>query len=224
MTNIFASTLFVFGLVLSNPLLLSMGLFAISGAITNWLAIHMLFEKVPGLYGSGVIPARFAEFKHSIRRLMMDEFFTDENITRFIKDNMEQQKNFSHIIETIDITPAFFTLVEVIKGSSFGGMLAMVGGEAALQPLKEPFMAKMKNTINDIIQSETFTQQLTSDEQLAAIKHNIAQIIDNRLEELTPELVKEIIQDMIKTHLGWLVVWGGVFGGVIGLITGLLSN
>ena len=28
------------------------GLFALSGAVTNWLAVHMLFEKVPGLYGS----------------------------------------------------------------------------------------------------------------------------------------------------------------------------
>jgi len=31
------------------------GLFALSRAITNQLAIHMLFERVPFLYGSGVI-------------------------------------------------------------------------------------------------------------------------------------------------------------------------
>ena len=40
----------------------AVGIFALSGAITNWLAIHMLFEKVPLLYGSGVIPAHFEEF------------------------------------------------------------------------------------------------------------------------------------------------------------------
>ncbi|MCR4292049.1 MAG: DUF445 domain-containing protein, partial [Candidatus Kuenenia sp.] len=34
-------------------------LFALSGALTNWVAIHMLFEKVPGLYGSGIITLRF---------------------------------------------------------------------------------------------------------------------------------------------------------------------
>ena len=43
-------------------LIKSIGFFALSGAITNWLAIHMLFEKVPILYGSGVIPNRFDEF------------------------------------------------------------------------------------------------------------------------------------------------------------------
>jgi len=42
-----------------NGILSSIGLFALSGSITNWLAVHMLFEKVPFLYGSGVIPARF---------------------------------------------------------------------------------------------------------------------------------------------------------------------
>ena len=51
------------------------GLFALSGGLTNWLAIYMLFEKVPLLYGSGVIPNRFEEFKNGIKNLIMNEFF-----------------------------------------------------------------------------------------------------------------------------------------------------
>ncbi len=50
----------------------TMGFFAFSGAITNWLAIYMLFEKIPGLYGSGVIPSRFTEFKTGIKDLIME--------------------------------------------------------------------------------------------------------------------------------------------------------
>ena len=38
----------------------------------------MLFEKVPGLYGSGVVPSRFEEFKEGIAHLMMKQFFTEE--------------------------------------------------------------------------------------------------------------------------------------------------
>ena len=49
----------------------SIGFFALSGALTNWLAVHMLFEKVPLLYGSGVIPNRFEEFKGGIKQLIM---------------------------------------------------------------------------------------------------------------------------------------------------------
>ena len=66
-------------------LLKNIGFFALSGAITNWLAIHMLFEKIPLLYGSGVISNRFEEFKSSIRDLMMQQFFTLENVEQFIE-------------------------------------------------------------------------------------------------------------------------------------------
>ena len=44
----------------------AMGMYSFSGAITNWLAIHMLFEKVPFLYGSGIVTERFEEFKSGI--------------------------------------------------------------------------------------------------------------------------------------------------------------
>lgn len=218
-TNTVALLLFVVGLTLSHPIITSIGLFALSGAITNWLAVHMLFEKVPGLYGSGVIPQRFEEFKTGIKSLMMDQFFTDENIERFVSQSASSSGgDLTHVIEKVDITPSFDALVEVIKGSSFGGMLAMVGGEAALIPLKEPFIAKMKGTMSTMVQSPDFAAQLGGSVDSEQIKQNIGEIVDNRLDELTPQLVKEIIQDMIKTHLGWLVVWGGVFGGLIGLV------
>ena len=217
-TNTVALLLFVVGLLLSQPIITSIGLFAVSGAITNWLAVHMLFEKVPGLYGSGVIPARFEEFKSGIKTLMMEQFFTDDNIERFVNQSAQTNGGLTAMIEKVDISPSFNALVEVIKGSSFGGMLAMVGGEAALLPLKEPFIEKMKHTMSEMVQSEHFAEQLVGGEQNDSIKDNIAQIVDSRLDELTPQLVKQIIQDMIKTHLGWLVVWGGVFGGLIGLI------
>ena len=83
-TNLIAIAVAIAGYVLSHSILFSIGIFAVSGAITNALAIHMLFEKVPGLYGSGVIPARFEDFKVGIRDLMMKQFFTDENIDKFL--------------------------------------------------------------------------------------------------------------------------------------------
>jgi uncharacterized membrane protein YheB (UPF0754 family) len=79
-TNAITLLLVLSGYVLANDQLFTIGLFALSGALTNWLAVHMLFEKVPGLYGSGVIPARFEDFKLAIRELMMEQFFTEEKI------------------------------------------------------------------------------------------------------------------------------------------------
>ncbi|USD68262.1 DUF445 domain-containing protein [Vibrio sp. SCSIO 43136] len=224
-TNLIALMLLGVGYVSHNDIVLYAGLFAFSGAITNWLAIHMLFEKVPGLYGSGVIPARFEEFKLAIKTLMMQQFFTQENIDRFLSSEMASGNalNLEPVVEKIDFEPAYHSLVEVIEGSQFGGMLAMLGGAAALEPMKQPFIDKMKTAVIDISKSDTvksaLKDQLEQPSMIAEIEENIENIIDQRLNELTPKMVKEMVQEMIKTHLGWLVVWGGVFGGVIGVIS-----
>lgn len=202
--------------------LLFTGLFALSGAITNQLAIHMLFEKVPLLYGSGVIPLRFEAFKESIKNLMMSEFFTHEQLENFFA-NEEQKINLEPIIQETDFSPAFDALSKTVMESSFGGMLGMFGGEAALESLKEPFSNKMKSAVIKIVNSNTFNTTMQKHLQSSSLNEDmlasIESVIDSRLNELTPELVKEMVQKLIKEHLDWLVVWGGVFGGLIGLIS-----
>jgi len=229
LTNIIAVALIATGYFANQAVVFTMGLFALSGAITNWLAIHMLFEKVPLLYGSGVIPARFEEFKSAIKQLMMEQFFTQENIDKFLSDGAGKADtiDLAPVINKVDLSPAFDNLIEVIEQSSFGGMLAMVGGSEVLQPLREPFIDKMKETMVDISHSEQFSETLRSElEQpsvIANMQEKVANIIDKRLDELTPQLVKEMVQKMIREHLGWLVVWGGVFGALIGAIVELSS-
>ncbi len=229
-TNFIALICTLVGFILGSHIVYTTGLFALSGAITNWLAVHMLFEKVPLLYGSGVIPARFEEFKIAIRQLMMEQFFTKENIDRFLStgSGAASSIDLTPVIEKIDLTPAFNNLVAVIEDSSFAPMLAMVGGSEALQPMKEPFIKKMKVSIQEISQSEQFNnllrEELEQPDMIANMQEKVSNIIEKRLNELTPQLVKEIIQTMIKKHLGWLVVWGGVFGGVIGLIAALTNT
>lgn len=228
--NFIALFLAVLGFILDHTLILTIGLFALSGAITNWLAIHMLFEKVPGLYGSGVVPARFEDFKTGIRSLMMTQFFTEENIDRFLsnKAGQPQDLHLAPVIQKIDLEPAFNTLVKVIMESSFGSMLGMFGGQDALTPLRDPFIKNMKISLIEMTQTDTFLallrEELEQPDVMTDIREKVEDIIEQRLQELTPQLVKTIVQNMIKEHLGWLVVWGGVFGGVIGLIASLLTN
>ena len=225
LTNLTAILIIVAGYLcpIEPDLMKSIGFFALSGAVTNWLAIHMLFEKVPFLYGSGVIPNRFDEFKFAIKDLMMKQFFTQENVEQFIEAEEQQGSNVLNIdplMNAIDYDKIYEGLVTSIMESSFGSMLQMMGGEQALAPLREPFMEKMKNTLREMVESERFKDVL----KLGLDSHKIGQdivskietIIDNRLNELTPQLVKEIVQKIIKIHLGWLVVWGGVFGGILG--------
>ena len=195
-----------------NEIIYQTGLFALSGGITNWLAIHMLFEKLPFFYGSGVIPSRFEEFKLGIKQLVMTEFFTPKNIDVFIEQ--QTQALSTDISNMIDFNRVFDGLVEAIENSSMGSMLAMLGGRKALQPLKEPVSLKLQEILSEIkeVKSlETGKKNLGS-----SLLTQVEQLIDQRLDELTPGQVKNIIQAMIRKHLGWLVVWGGAVGGCIG--------
>ncbi len=224
-TNGVAFLIVLVGFLTHNSIVLTIGLFALSGAVTNWLAVHMLFEKVPFLYGSGVVENRFEEFKTSIHSLIMEQFFTKENLDKFFQSELsrdDKKFDFTNLINSTDFSIAFESLKSAVMESSFGGMLGMFGGEKALEPLKEPFEIKMKKAINEIVHTDTFQTTLQKSLSNQNITEDIAGKIDTvvtqRLDELNPKMVKELVQHIIKEHLGWLVVWGGVFGGVIGLL------
>ena len=231
-TNLTAGAVFIGGY--ASPYyanyLTNIGLFALSGSFTNWLAIHMLFEKVPGFYGSGVIPNRFEEFKTGIRTLIMDQFFTEENIEKFLSDfgGQEIKVNIDPILEQINFDQLFDTLVDAITQSPFGNMLGMLGGAEALKPLKDPFIEKIKSFLEQLAKEPNFQsaiqKSLSASAEHSGLKEKVESIVASRLDELTPSMVKEIIQEMIRDHLGWLVVWGGVFGGTIGLIAALVDG
>ncbi|MHC4140161.1 MAG: DUF445 domain-containing protein, partial [Planctomycetota bacterium] len=99
------------------------GLFALSGALTNWLAVHMLFEKVPGFYGSGVITLRFEEFKSGIRSLIMENFFTEENFAKVSREALPHEIEPDLVMDKIDLDKMFDGFISVVKASPFGGML-----------------------------------------------------------------------------------------------------
>lgn len=205
---------------MAGSALRSAGLFALSGAVTNQLAIHMLFEKVPFLYGSGIIIDRFESIREALKKLIMEQLFTTEKIESFVQ-SQERSIDLTPIIKQTDFTPAYNALVKSVMESSLGGMLGMFGGEAIIGKLKEPFLEKIKASTIEISQSESFMNALNAHVHQggAHLSESIEQIVEARLAELTPVMIKEMLHGLMKEHLGWLVVWGGVFGGVIGLIS-----
>ena len=215
-TNLLSILIIIVGYIYQEnyPFIIITGVFALSGSITNWIAIHMLFEKIPLLYGSGVILDKFEDIKLGIKNLILQELFTETQINNFLLDNKVSASET--IINKIDFDKVFLGLVEAIEGSQLGGMLAMVGGRKALDPLKDPFTKKLKIIIEDFVTENTSNDN--SSDTTASLLLKIENILDARLADLSPEDIKLIIQKMIKEHLGWLVVWGGFFGGLLGLV------
>ena len=215
-TNLVAILIILIGFSVKDnySFILMTGIFAFSGSITNWLAVHMLFEKIPFLYGSGVILDRFQDIKVGIKNLILEELFSAEQINKFLLENKDDLSE--KFIDKIDFDRIFQGLVEAIEGSQLGGMLAMVGGRKALEPLKDPIIVKLKIIIGEIISENSGDN--TDEQSSKSLIIKIETVLDARLADLTPKDIKRIIQKMIRDHLGWLVVWGGLFGGLLGLL------
>ena len=219
-TNGFALVLIIMGFIPEyNSVLVMTGLFALSGSIPNSLAIHMLFEKIPFFYGSGIIPLNFERIKIDLKTVIIDHFFSENQIDVFLDENLLRTEE--NIKQTLDSEKVFQSLVDAIEESSLGNMLSMLGGRKALDPLREPIKTKLNSVVDEFFQKEN--KNKVADPK--HLKNSIEKLIEGRLNELKPDEVKKIIKDMIDKHLGWLVVWGGVFGGFIGFFSTLtISN
>lgn len=228
LTNLIALCVVLLSFVVPEFLtkhLFDMGSYALSGAITNWLAIYMLFEKVPLLYGSGVIELNFEVFKKSIKDMIMEQFFSQKNIQNFL-ETQEMKIDLSDVVAKVDMGMAFDALKSTIMESKFGGMIGMFGGDSVLESFREQFLDKLRVSLVSIVRSDSFHEEIknhlnSSDLQKDLIS-SIETIVTNRLNELTSKMVKDLIKTLINEHLGWLVVWGGVFGGIIGLIASFI--
>ena len=227
-TDAISLSLIAIGLIVVSPIakpILYTGLFAFSGAITNQVAIYMLFNKVPFLYGSGVIEENFENFKVSIKEMIMKQFFNKEQLTAFFQ-NEEKKIDLAPLVESADFSPAFHALKQSVMESKLGDMLNLFGGEKALDGLREPFAKKLKSAVKGIVSSETFKAQIDHHIATSSLNDDLLKTVDElitkRLNDLTPQMVNELVHELIHTHLGWLVVWGGVFGGAIGLVSSFL--
>ena len=152
--------------------------------------------------------------------------FNSKNFERFyssIEKEKEFQPDFNPLIEKIDLNPTFDSVLKVIEKSHFSPLLALSGGGEVLESLRAPFLEKMRTSLKIISETEEFhrgiTMVLSEKNQNEVLRLKVSNVVQMRLDELTPGMVKDIVKGMIAEHLGWLVVWGGVFGGLIGLLS-----
>ena len=260
-SNLISATLLVVGLILGfadvegtvPTLLLSVGMFAFSGGITNSIAVKMLFDKVPGLYGSGVIQARFTEIRREIKKLILEQFFTeahlrdflqsrtkDLNLLEFIRSKngsgnpVEQfvDKQWKKLTNEDVIKPMLAEQVDKILSSPMGGMLSLIGRDTIdglvskfVLSFIESMESKVKEEARKVsLDSDSLGFELDEDQIIKKLRTEVSSLLERRLEQLTPKQVKQIMEDVIRNHLGWLVVWGNVVGGLIGFIAPFVNG
>eukprot|EP00299_Pterocystis_sp_00344_P015122 c7539_g1_i1.p1 GENE.c7539_g1_i1~~c7539_g1_i1.p1 ORF type:complete len:307 (-),score=52.26 c7539_g1_i1:668-1561(-) len=207
---------------------LSFGLFGFSGGITNWLAITMLFDKIPYVYGSGIIPQQFEEIKRTIASMIMDTFFEPSFLRRQLTTRVKDLGNNEQVRKTVkDMfeSDAFDDMLDkklenMQESKGFGGtiMKAFNIQSTALKPTLKKFIISLASDLTTVFLGAFDPVTFFDDAAVAKMRTQIEAIIEDRLRELTAEKVKFLMEAVIRVHLGWLVVWGNVFGALIGVI------
>ncbi|MBT7859400.1 MAG: hypothetical protein HN712_03775 [Gemmatimonadetes bacterium] len=209
-------------LIAWGPWIMAVGVFGFAGGITNWLAVKMLFDRVPGLYGSGVIPARFREIRATIKNLIMAHFFDEEYLQRFFNEHGTElgggpgvlTRKLGDLLASDEAGRAIEWEIEKLKEGPYGMVVRMAGTEM-LMPLIQQFLGGLIERIGPMAEAKMREDLF----DVVKLRSQVDRLLETKLEELTPEIVKRMMEKVMRKHLGWLIVWGNVFGGLIGLLS-----
>jgi len=204
------------------------GLFGFSGGITNWLAIRMLFDRIPLLYGSGVIPRRFKEIRQVVKNTIMKTFFDEAYLQSYLKQKTAQlsqtinlEEKLTQLLKSPEVEAVVEKNLAELSTRPEGAMFALMGmNPIMLKPMIMPFVIGMGTELVTMLGKNLDPAQLIG---IGRIRSEIDELMTTKLEELTPNKVKQLIEDVIQEHLGWLIIWGNIFGGLIGIATKLFD-
>jgi len=211
---------------------LAVGVFGFAGGITNWLAVKMLFDKIPGLYGSGVIPMQYQSIRQTMKNEIMYTFFDEDYLKGYVGQRAPEllkrlniSEQVMNVINTAEFDSEMAAKLEELSATPQGSLLAKVkpfigGSFARLVPMTKPFVLYLAAEIAQELTTTDNKGDSNSFELISVdvVRTEIDTLMTERLATLTPQVVKELLENVIRDHLGWLVVWGNVFGSVIGII------
>ncbi len=234
----------------ARAVILSAGLFALSGGVTNWLAVKMLFDRIPGLVGSGIIPARFREIRAEIKDLIVTHFFSEKDLREFFETNAKDvewsrylkkreganpaadlvMEQWQKLTSADVMQPLIDAQIDKLTQSSIGGMLLMVGLDN-VRPAVNQFVTSFVGSMQEKVVAaakdvggKTLPLELDHDRIIADLQVQVEPLLEQKLQQLHAEDVKKMMEDVMRKHLGWLIVWGNVFGGLIGVAAHFLQR
>ena len=204
------------------------GAFGLSGGLTNSIAIHMLFEPVCNLPGTGVIPRNFKEIRKSVKDTMMRTFFDGPHVQQFVESRIKAMASSldlgAKLVDVLSTQEADELITKALTGlleKPEGWPLLLFGAAPAeLTTMVKPFLLAMAPEVAPLLEKMVDPSTILPVEK---VREEIDGLMESRLQELSPERVKELIQEVIRKQLGWLVVWGNVAGALIGVATVLVS-
>ncbi|KAL5272267.1 hypothetical protein ACHWQZ_G000475 [Mnemiopsis leidyi] len=209
----------------AGKFLMSIGLFAFSGGFTNWIAIQMLFYKIPLVYGSGVLRRRYKAIRRAMKDMILGTFFQPEFLNKYIPQKLREAAAEADVENKINVflnTETGQKIIEdkidQISASPEGQLVeSMDINIGTFKPLIKPviisFLSDLgPSVLNHLIEPENGALNLEK------LRDELDRYMSERMMEVTPQMIQDIMYTVVLQYLGWLIVWGCVFGGVMGAI------
>ncbi|KAI8484161.1 uncharacterized protein LOC144912127 isoform X2 [Branchiostoma floridae x Branchiostoma belcheri] len=204
---------------------LSGGLFGFAGGFTNWLAVVMLFTRIPGVYGSGVIPNRYREIRAKVKEVIMEMFFDEEFLEKYLShklmevaNNVDMKAKVGEIVHSKTVDRLIDEKLASLGTTPEGQLILKMGVDPkSLKPMIKPFLQGFGEDLAPMIK-ETLSDPMQVID-VSKLRKEMEKYMNSRMETLTEQRVTSLLEAVIRPHLGWIIVWGCVFGGLIGIIT-----
>jgi len=204
--------------------ILAFGLFGFSGGFTNWIAVTMLFVRVPGLIGSGVIPVRYVQIRETVKDVIMDTFFDPEFLNSFLGGKLEQyganikpEEHVQGMLESDEFSKKIDDNLNTLGDRpEFASVIAMGIQPEQLKPMIVPFISGFATELAPLLKAKMTDPKVVVN--IEDVRTQIEVYMSVRMETLTERKVTRLLSFVIRDHLGWLIVWGCVFGSILGVI------
>jgi hypothetical protein len=186
----------------------------------------MLFDRIPFVLGSGVVPRRFEAIKRAIADVLINTFFEEAFLSRYVVSKAGQLTAMldADTLATLLDSPAVNKLLDAkladLAARPEGVMLGLIG--MPTEQLKPVLIPLIISAACDILPQ--VTEQLNPRAQLfqsglGYFRREAARLVDSKMRELSADDVTAVLDSVIRHELGALVVWGAVLGGLLGLLT-----
>lgn len=184
---------------------------AITGWVTNYLAIKMLFhpkKKVKILFVTiqGIFPKRQDVLADRLGKIVASELFSFKDI----KERFTSTSTAAEINKVLD--EKLEDLLEV-KLKTLMPMLAMFLNTEAKVKIKDMLHLEFQNILPDIL--NTYSDKLERD-------IDIEKIVTQKVAAFSSEKLEQILFSIMKKEFKFIEILGGVLGFFIGLIQLLL--
>jgi uncharacterized membrane protein YheB (UPF0754 family) len=185
---------------------------AITGWITNWIAVKMLFHpKEPKNFGffkvQGVFPKRQNVMAEKLGHIVASELFSIDDVVEKMKSS-ENKQVFRFVEKKID------DFIDVKLGASMP-MLAMFLNDDLKIKIKTALLDEISDVIPGVIDS--YADKLKNEIDVKAIVYD-------KVVNFSSDKLEDILYSIMKKEFKFIELLGGILGFIIGLVQLLLIS